>query len=304
MKLYVIIVTYNGAKWIEHCLSSVYQSTIEAVPIVLDNGSKDSTLSIIRDKFPQCQLIETGANLGFGRANNLGIREAIKQGAEYIYLLNQDAWVAPDCFEQIVKVHKDNPEYGILSPLQLTGDWRRADKNFVSKIVETADYEQMLTDFLASTPKNVYEVGLVMAAHWMLYVPDLKKIGLFSPAFAHYGEDYNLITRYHYYGKKVGICSYAKACHDREFRPTPPEKKIRITYLVFLRLLHDPNRNAEQRCFDFLHLFNRVLKIKNVSLKLRCHYLVEWIKEYSRSRVYRDIYTNEDCYHLLQNMEL
>lgn len=90
-KVYVIIATYNGKKWINSCFSSIYNSTVPLNTIVVDNGSTDGTQNIIREQFPKVNIIQSKTNIGFGQANNLGIKKAYDSGADYIFLLNQDA---------------------------------------------------------------------------------------------------------------------------------------------------------------------------------------------------------------------
>ena len=75
-KVLVVIVTYNALKWIQRCLRSVEKSTLQADVLVIDNGSTDGTLPLIRTDFPRTRIIETGENLGFGAANNRGLRIA------------------------------------------------------------------------------------------------------------------------------------------------------------------------------------------------------------------------------------
>ena len=66
--VYTIIVTYNGAKWINKCFGSLQSSSIPLKIIAVDNNSKDNTPQIIKAKFPDVEVIETGENLGFGKA--------------------------------------------------------------------------------------------------------------------------------------------------------------------------------------------------------------------------------------------
>ena len=75
-RILVVIVTYNALKWVKKCLNSVEKSTIPADVLVIDNGSTDGTLSLIRTDYPRTRIIETGENIGFGAANNRGLRIA------------------------------------------------------------------------------------------------------------------------------------------------------------------------------------------------------------------------------------
>ena len=80
-----------------------------------------------------------------------------------------------------------------------------------------------------------------MAAHWLIPISKLKSIGGFSPAFPHYGEDVNLVQRAKFFGYKIGIVPETIGVHDRENRPTPPEKKKYINYMHTVAILNDPN---------------------------------------------------------------
>src|SRR6218665_377600 len=115
-KIFTIIVTYNGAAWIETCMKQLLQSTVSTEIIVIDNCSTDDTISILKKFEGKFLLITSDKNLGFGAGNNIGIQHAIKNNASFIFLLNQDAYVEKDCIEKSVEALQANPEYGIISP--------------------------------------------------------------------------------------------------------------------------------------------------------------------------------------------
>ena len=77
-------------KWLQNCLEAIKKSTYPVDTIVIDNGSTDSTVLFIKSNYPEVHLVESGKNLGFGQANNVGMRYALEQNADYVYLLNQD----------------------------------------------------------------------------------------------------------------------------------------------------------------------------------------------------------------------
>lgn len=87
-KISVIIVTYNAMKWAERCFSSLRKSATPVNCIVVDNGSGDGTQDFIKTNFPEIEFIQSEENLGFGKANNLGIEKAYKNGADFFYLMN------------------------------------------------------------------------------------------------------------------------------------------------------------------------------------------------------------------------
>ncbi|MCB0774675.1 MAG: glycosyltransferase, partial [Flavobacteriales bacterium] len=88
MSVFAIIVTYNGAPWVHACLGSLRASTLPVQTIVVDNGSTDGTPDLIGSAFPEVELVRTGKNLGFGAANNVGMRMALDRGAGHVFLLN------------------------------------------------------------------------------------------------------------------------------------------------------------------------------------------------------------------------
>ncbi|MBP5712046.1 MAG: glycosyltransferase, partial [Prevotella sp.] len=111
MKILTIIVSYNFMPWIDKCLGSMIQSGYPTDILVLDNDSKDDTVKTIRERYPQVRLIENHANLGFGKANNIGILLAIKEDYDAVLLLNEDAWLDTNTLERMAKVSLEHPEY-------------------------------------------------------------------------------------------------------------------------------------------------------------------------------------------------
>ena len=122
MKILTIIVTYNGLRWYERCLGSLQSSTIPVDVMVVDNASQDGSADWIAEHYPEINLIRSDKNLGFGQANNIGMRYALDNGYDYVFLLNQDAWLhTNDCIERLVQAAENHPEYMIMSALWLYG---------------------------------------------------------------------------------------------------------------------------------------------------------------------------------------
>lgn len=228
-RILVVIVTYNGLKWVDRCLGSL-AATDQVTAFVVDNGSTDGTVEHIRKAYPSVHLVVSEENLGFGRANNLGFRYALEQGYDYVYLLNQDAWVYPDTLKSLVQAMERNPAYGVVSPLQITASGDRLDPRFAKK------YPYKFSD----TPSGIVEVPFVMAAHWMISRACLEAVGAFSPAFKHYGEDDNYLHRAMWHGFKVGVLHSAKAVHDRELRPEAKQFRMRLKCVASVVKVSNP----------------------------------------------------------------
>ena len=228
VKISSIVVTYNAGKWIEKCLSSLQNSSIQTEIIVIDNNSTDNTISIIETRFRDVRLIRNKLNSGFGKANNLGISLAYNENADFIFLLNQDAWVEPNTIEFLVKKQIENPEFGIVSPLQFFNA-ETLDKKFKSYIKNSkaSDY-----NLLSVTEKNqIYGVRFVNAAVWLMSRACIQTVGLFAPVFSHYGEDLNYAHRCAFHKVKIGVLPKVKAYHERP-QETPVENLITVGKLI------------------------------------------------------------------------
>lgn len=246
MKLIVVIVTYNGMKWIDHCLSSLTLSTIKPDVFLVDNGSNDGTQEFVVKNYPEVIFRQSKDNLGFGRANNLGLQYALDNEYDYVYLLNQDAWVEPNTFEILIDCLQKHPEYGIVSPLQCQANKKRLDESFLSCLTNMPQVPKLSMiineSLLNQKEDSICEVDMTMAAHWMMSKKCLEIVGGFSPTFPHYGEDVNYNDRMHYHQLKMGVALAAKAVHDRENREVTKNKLMHVYYTCELAYLSNPNR--------------------------------------------------------------
>lgn len=215
MLIYSIVVTYNASKWLDKCFGSLVNSTVSTRILVIDNKSTDGTPDQIRSKFPSVEIIETGQNLGFGKANNIGLRRALDENADYVFLLNQDAWVEADTIEKLVSAQK--PDYAILSPVHLNGQGDALDFGFATYLVNSLT-PNLISDIYLNRVRPLYEIKYANAAAWLLNMKCVEIVGGFDPSFFMYGEDDNYMLRVKYYGFKIGICLSAKIYHDRQFR--------------------------------------------------------------------------------------
>lgn len=223
MKVSVIIVSYNFGQWIERCLGSLRRSTTPVSVIVVDNGSADNTTRIIEKEYPEVCLIKNKKNLGFGKANNIGVKYAIEQGADYFFLLNQDAWLDENTVETLLALFKKYPKYGILSPAHLNGKGDKPDFGFAT-YSGMKEKKQLLS---LQESQEVITLPFINAAFWIISVRAMNTVGGFSPLFYHYGEDIDYINRLHYHGYLLGYSPAVFGYHDRESRA--------VTQAAFLR---------------------------------------------------------------------
>jgi len=235
-RIIAIVVTCNARPWIDRCLSSLLESDSHPDILVVDNASTDGTPSLIREKYPQVELLARASNIGFGQANNVGLKRALEGRYDFAYLLNQDAWVPSDCISRLVAAWRS--DFGILSPVQLNADGRM-DRQFAKhcgRSLEAAPID-------ASGKRQVAEVPFVMAAHWLLSREAIDRVGGFSPAFIQYGEDDNYADRVRHAGLKIGVVPDVTAVHDRGSRKESAQGRMNHKCLSTVVKLSDPGRS-------------------------------------------------------------
>ncbi|PIS09405.1 glycosyltransferase family 2 protein [Candidatus Beckwithbacteria bacterium CG10_big_fil_rev_8_21_14_0_10_34_10] len=119
MKIFIIILNYNGKKNTLECLGSLEKlevGKIDLKTIVVDNASNDGSIKAIKKKFFQIKVIESKENLGFGAGNNAGIRYALKFKPDFLLLLNNDTLVDKNLLVDLIKGVKERDKIALVSP--------------------------------------------------------------------------------------------------------------------------------------------------------------------------------------------
>lgn len=240
VKVCVVIVSYNFVPWLEKCMDSLQHSTIPVTILVIDNNSQDLTCQILREKYPEVILIENKENLGFGKANNQGMGYAIKNGYDYVFLLNQDAWLQPDTLEKLVVASKNNSTFGILSPIHLNASGKSLDFGF-----STYTHTNNIEDF-EKYNSELIEFPFINAAMWLLPVMVVQSVGGFLPIFSHYGEDVNFCQRLRKHQYKIGVVNSAFGYHDRAHRKVSRKKYFYSEFVYLLTEAVNPNYSPLQ----------------------------------------------------------
>ena len=265
MKVLVIIVNYNGARWIPK-VSEALRSEQESLRgrdvsldlFVFDNGSEDGSVSLWEAAWPGVIVHRGEGNLGFTAGNNAGFRYALEHGYDFVYLLNQDAWPCPGAIDQLISWSHFCPGYAMLSPMQMAGDGENFDPNFRRDVVSKGREDEV---------SHIFRSPRVMAAHWLVSCGALRQIGLFEPLLPLYGQDDNWCDRADYHRFKVGYLETAQGIHDRAARKEPKDRIIYRNYYMgsLVRLLDIRRPLWRQRLF--VCLFTLVKTVKYGSLQ-------------------------------------
>ena len=135
MHLSIVVVTWNAKKYVWECLSSLLKlKELESSEIiVVDNNSSDGSQELVRESFPSIKLIQNDSNLGFGKATNIGIKEAT---SEFVCLINSDVVVPEGCIESMFRYMEQNQDIGLLGPQMLgpNGSVHRSTMRFPTQI--------------------------------------------------------------------------------------------------------------------------------------------------------------------------
>lgn len=200
--------------WIHKCLTTLQKSSVKTDVFIVDNCSTDDTREYIPTHFPEVIWRPQERNLGFGQANNIGMRYAIDNDYDYVLLLNQDAYLGVDALEKMLAVSDGK---SVLSPLHLNGTGTKLDPMFKVSMKMSCDVNDMMDDILLKgKPETYYHSAEIGAACWFIPLSVIKKIGGFNPLFFHYSEDNNYYHRLTFHGIKMIVVPGATVCHDRK----------------------------------------------------------------------------------------
>jgi GT2 family glycosyltransferase len=216
-KIFVIVLNWNGKKDTLECLASLAKITAPPFQTVLvDNGSTDGSVQVIRRAYPRIPIIETGSNLGFAGGNNLGIEWALTKRAEWIFLLNNDTTVAPDLFSAFFNAVNKVPSAKILgAKIYRSRDPQRIDHlggRWNPCIAEFESYGSgSLDDGLSFEAMSQvdYVCGAALFAHRSVF----ETIGLLEPRFFLFWEETDFCTRARKAGFEVWTAPQARVWH-------------------------------------------------------------------------------------------
>ena len=214
--LSIITVTYNSRHEIAACIESLPLELLGcAVEVILvDNASSDGTLEFVRAYYPRVASFSAGANLGFGAANNIGVRQSM---GEYLLFLNPDTQSTREALEHCLRRLQTEPGIGIISPKLVLANGemdlacRRSVPTVWDGVTRSTGLSRLFPHVKWCAGYNLtylqdgetYQVGAVNGAFMMMRSSLFARIGAFDERFFMYGEDLDLCLRCSKEGFKV-----------------------------------------------------------------------------------------------------
>jgi len=192
--LWIIIANYNGIKYLPECLVALRNQTKKPDGIiVVDDGSTDESLIIIKENFPEIITSPLPKNVGFGASNNHGARVAISYGATHLVLLNNDTVPNPDWLEKLWSAFEKNPEAGAIGSALLLYDNPEIIQSAGIEILKNGGAKDYLAgQSLNNLPTDITKIFAPSAAAMLIPAQLFQKINGFDENFKMYLEDVDL----------------------------------------------------------------------------------------------------------------
>jgi GT2 family glycosyltransferase len=213
----IILINYNNHADTLKCLASISAAGYHNDVVVVDNHSTSPGIEEITEKFPNTVLIKNKENIGFGRANNIGIEWALKNtNSKFFFILNNDTTIEKGTIQNLEKVLLEDNDVGIATPKIVmmeepnllwygggTIDWKKGS-------AKLPGYMEASSNKLAGTSRNVeFASGCAMLVS--RYV--IEKIGGFDKRFFMYEEDLEFCFRVIQHGRKIWYSSNSVVYH-------------------------------------------------------------------------------------------
>jgi GT2 family glycosyltransferase len=218
----IIVVSYNSEAYLERSVGAVVGGPYEV--IVVDNASTDRSPDLVRGRFPSARLLELETNVGFGAANNEGMRVA---SGRYFLLMNPDAWPKGDAIEELVRFADARAGLGVAGPLLRAPDGRTQQSAFgyPTRLWLGAPAVTSLSQRSSAPARAVEALGRAVARRrrtggiflvgtaLLLRREAVCEVGGFDPRFFMFNEEIDLCWRLRQAGWRVELCPTAEFVH-------------------------------------------------------------------------------------------
>ena len=250
--LVIVIVSYNTRAHLEACLRSLRAPPPHATHqvVVVDNGSADGSAEAVRAGWPDVRVIETGANVGYARANNLGIRAT---DSDLVLLLNSDTVVPIGAVDDLVEQLRTHPDVAVVGPRLVDGDGR-VELSCGHMIGPLNELRQKLRGMILARNIPLFAPWVARAATRPAYPDwvsgacllvrrgDAEAAGLLDERFFLYGDDVDFCAAIRRAGRRVLFTPEVEVVHARgrswTHAPAATQTAYRRSHLAFYEKHH------------------------------------------------------------------
>jgi GT2 family glycosyltransferase len=251
MTLSIVIVNYNTEMLLRSCLESVYASA-NGTPLdvwVVDNNSRDASVTMVKSRFPRVNVIENTCNVGFSKANNMVIS---RSRSDYLLLLNPDTLIIGDAIERMVRFMNERPEVGIAGckVLNRDGTLQLACRRSIptprvaffrlTGLSKIFPKNRMMAEYNMTykSPDQTHEVDAVSGAFLMIRRKAVEDIGLLDERFFMYGEELDWCLRAKRAGWAVMYHPAAQIVHYKGQSTKYNSRRAAIEFYRAMYLFH------------------------------------------------------------------
>lgn len=220
-----IIVNWNTKDILSKCLKSIYDNkpSYSMEIILVDNASTDGSADLVRATFPEVIIIQNDSNLGFAKANNIGIR---KSKGRYVCLINSDVLILENCMNLMIEFIDKNPTVGILSPKLLQPDfslnsncrkfptlWNNLTAALGLHILFSKSSFFSTVEMSYFNHDEIRDIEVIAGSFWLVRRKAIDQVGLLDEDFFIYAEDMDWCRRFWSAGWRVVFFPQANAIH-------------------------------------------------------------------------------------------
>ncbi len=256
-RVVVVIVNYNGARWLPPCLDALTRTDYTNFSaIVVDNASTDNSCAIITDYYPQVTLLAEKENLGFSVGNNVGIHHALAYQADYVVLLNPDTKVKPGWLSRLIEVGEQEASLGILGALQLS--YENDEWNSWTRAALKPEQQALLLN--KTDCPSWLEMEWVEGSCFAIKRQVLEAVGLFDSIYFSFYEELDYCRRARHHGFLTGLVTQSRFHHQRGgVWESDEDKRVARAYQCdksqFIYSLTAPNQAIVSNLINYAQTF-------------------------------------------------
>ena len=228
--VYILILNFNSLEDTLKCFKEVKKIDYPNFRVlVIDNNSPDGSGEALKQLIDSDEFLSLSKNHGYAGGNNIAIKLAFKDGADYILIVNPDIRLPENTLTEYIKIMQSDKNIAGLNAIQLQANGEHFDSNFLSGVLQPCGFNGDTLE--KSQLPELFDSEVIFGASLMLSAEAIKKVGGFDPLYFAYGEEIDLCRRLRMHNYRLVVTTKAPAIHLRTIYTKPLSRHI-----LFLRL--------------------------------------------------------------------